>query len=297
MSATTSVPDPSGQAVLRGRGPGFYRRWWRRLASNRLSAVAAVIVAVVVATAAFAPYLAPADPTHMNFGQFLEPPSAQHIFGTDEAGRDVLSRVIYGARVSISVGILATGFGAVLGVTMGLCAGYYGGPFDAAVAWLIDVLLSFPGILLAVLIAAVLGAGLVSIIIAIGTASIPTFARLARSSALAVRQREYVEAGRAAGAGDLRILLRHILRNSFGPILVYATIVVGRAILTSAALSYIGIGVPPPTPEWGAMVSAGQTSMRVAPHAVLFPGIAIVVTVLGFNLLGDSLKDAIDPTG
>jgi len=295
MGATSPLARSGVPAGGETSGRGVARRLARQIRKNGVRSTAAGVVLLVLLTAVLAPYLAPDNPVQMSFGHFLEPPSLHHVLGTDEAGRDILSRIVYGARISITIGVLAAGLGAVAGVTMGLVAGYYGGPLDSGAVWLIDVLLSFPGILLAVLIAVILGAGLVSIVAAIGIWSVPAFARLARGSALGARRREYVEAGRAAGASDVRILVRHILPNSVGPILVYATIVVGRAILTAAALSFIGIGVPPPTPEWGAMVSTGQLYMRSAPHVVIFPGCAIVVTVLAFNLLGDAVKDALDP--
>lgn len=257
--------------------------------------LAALAVLVVLLMAALAPWIAPQNPARMSFGHFLEPPSPRHLLGTDEAGRDIFSRVVYGARVSITVGVLSVALGAAIGVTLGLFAGYYRGSLDSLVVWFVDVLLAFPGILLALLIAAALGAGLRPIIIAIGVFAVPTFARLTRGSALSARQREYVEAARAAGASDPHILIKHILLNSFGPILVYATLFIGRAILTEASLSFLGIGVPPPTPAWGSMVSAGQNYMRGAPHVVLFPGIAIVITVLAFNVVGDAVRDALDP--
>jgi peptide/nickel transport system permease protein len=296
MRATT----PGAASQARGGAPSAgdhsaIRRVARQLRKTPVRILAALVVLVVLLMAAFAAQIAAQDPTRMRFGHFLEPPGPQHILGTDEAGRDVFSRVVHGARVSIIVGVLSVALGAVIGVSLGLLAGYYRGSLDAFVVWLIDVLLAFPGILLALLIAAALGAGLGPIVIAIGVFSVPTFARLTRGSALSARQREYVEAARAAGASDPRILVKHVLLNSFGPILVYATLVIGRAILTEASLSFLGIGVPPPTPAWGSMVSAGQNYMRGAPHVVLFPGIAIVVTVLAFNILGDALRDALDP--
>ncbi len=262
---------------------------------NRLSALAAIIVLGLISVAVFAPEIATHDPTRMNFQRFLEPPGTEHLLGTDEAGRDIFSRIVFGARISIVVGVLAVGLGAAVGVTIGLFAGYYGGTFDAVVMRLIDIMLSFPGILLAMLIAAILGAGLFPVIIAVAIWSVPTFSRLTRGSALSVKQREFVEAARAAGASDLRIVFRHVLLNSFGPILVYATLLIGSAILTAAALSFLGVGVPPPTPEWGAMISSGRNHMRAAPHVVIFPGTAIFLTVLAFNILGDALRDVLDP--
>ncbi|HXX37333.1 MAG TPA: ABC transporter permease [bacterium] len=293
----STVPAVSHPHTTAPRAP-VRALWWRvtrEVRRNRLRGASAVVVVLVLLTALAAPRLAPNDPTQMNFGHFLEPPSWTHPLGTDDAGRDILSRVIYGARVSMTIGVLAVGLGAAGGVSLGLAAGYHGGAADAATVWLTDVLLSFPGILLALLIAIVLGAGLTPVIVAIGIASVPSFARLTRASVLSVRGREYVEASRAIGASDLRIIMRHVLLNSIGPILVYATLVLGRAILTAAALSFLGVGVPPPTPDWGAMVAEGENDVRTAPHVALFPGIAIAITVLAFNVLGDALRDALDP--
>lgn len=245
--------------------------------------------------AILAPWIATHDPIYQDFRRILEPPSREHWLGTDELGRDVFSRIVYGARISFTVGVAAVALGAAVGVAIGLFAGFYGGRFDSIAMRAIDVLLAFPGILLAILVAAVLGSGLLPVILAVAIYSVPTFARLTRGAALAVSQREYVEAARAAGARDPRILIRHVLANCFGPILVYATLLMGSAILTAASLSFLGVGVPPPTPEWGAMISTGRNYMRQAPHVVVAPGMAIFVTVLAFNVLGDALRDALDP--
>jgi ABC-type dipeptide/oligopeptide/nickel transport system permease subunit len=267
---------------------GFFRR-------SRLAAPAAVFVLLLFGAAAFAPNLATHSPTRQNFRAVLQPPSAEHWFGTDELGRDVYSRVVHGARISVTVAVLAVGLGTLVGVLIGLAAGYFGGVVDDVTMRLIDVLLAFPGILLAILIAGILGSGLLPVVLAVAVYSVPTFARVMRSSVLSIKEREYVEGARAAGASDLRIILRHILVNAFGPVLVYATLLMGTAILTAAALSFLGVGVAPPTPEWGAMISAGRAVMRDGAHVVLYPGIAIFLTVLSFNVLGDALRDALDP--
>ncbi len=265
------------------------------LRRSRLSGPAMAIVLALFATALLAPRLATHSPTRQDFRAVLHPPSAEHWFGTDELGRDVYSRVVYGARISVTVAVLAVGLGAFVGVLLGLIAGYSGGAADNVLMRIIDVLLAFPGILLAILIAAILGSGVFPVILAVATYSVPTFARVMRSSVLSVKHRDYVEGAKSAGASDLRVITRHVLLNSFGPVLVYATLLMGTAILTAAALSFLGVGVAPPTPEWGAMISAGRIVMRDAPHVVLFPGIAIFLTVLGFNALGDALRDALDP--
>ncbi|MBX3143766.1 MAG: ABC transporter permease [Trueperaceae bacterium] len=262
---------------------------------NRLSAPALLIVLLLFATAVFAPMLATHSPIRQDFRALLQPPSSEHWFGTDELGRDIYSRVVHGARVSVTVAVLAVGFGALAGVLIGLLAGYLGGLTDDVLMRFIDVLLAFPGILLAILIASILGSGMFPVVLAVAIFSVPTFARVMRSSVLSIKNREYVEGARAAGARDLRVIGRHVLVNAFGPVLVYATLLMGAAILTAAALSFLGVGVAPPTPEWGAMISSGRAFMRQAPHVVIFPGIAIFLTVLGFNILGDALRDAFDP--
>lgn len=262
---------------------------------NPLAVPSALIVVLLFVCAVFAPQLATHQPNRQDFLAVLQPPSADHWLGTDELGRDIYSRVIYGARVSVVVGILAVGLGGLVGVAVGLIAGFYGGWADSVLMRIIDVLLAFPGILLAILIATVLGSGLVPIIIAIGLNSVPTFARVMRGSVLSVRATEYVEAARSSGARNLRIMFRHVLRNSFAPVLVYATLLMGSAILTAAALSFLGVGIAPPTPEWGSMISSARNNMRLAPHIVLGPGGAIFLTVLAFNILGDALRDALDP--
>lgn len=262
---------------------------------NPLAAPAVLVVLWLLVAAVFAPQLATHDPNRQNFVALFQPPSATHYLGTDELGRDIYSRVVFGARVSVTVGLLAVVLGGVVGIGTGLLAGYFGGALDSVLMRFIDVLLAFPGILLAILIAAVLGAGLVPIIIAIALYSVPTFARVARSSTLSVREREYVEAARAAGAGHVRIIVQHVLLNSFGPVLVYATMLMGTAILTAAALSFLGVGISPPTAEWGSMINAARAYMRQAPHLILGPGVAVFVTVLAFNILGDVLRDALDP--
>ena len=286
-----SVPrPPTGRASRTPAGAVM-----RQVRRSPVRCAAVMVVLGLVIAALFAPVVATQTPTRMDFEAVLQRPNARHIFGTDDAGRDIFSRVVYGARVSTTVGVLAVALGATVGVSLGLVAGYYGRVWDTIAVWTVDTLLAFPGILLALLIATILGAGLGSIVVAIGIFSIPTFARLTRGSVLTAKRREYVEAARAAGARDNHIIIRHVLLNSVGPIVVFATLVIGRAILTEAALSFLGVGVPPPTPAWGAMVSAGQNYVRTAPYVVIFPGVAILVTVLAFNILGDALRDALDP--
>jgi len=274
------------------------RRAWRSirrtLRKSKLTAVSIVLVTAIFVIALFAPQIATHNPTKGNFRAMLASPSADHLFGTDELGRDIFSRVVYGARISISIGLLALIVGLLIGVTIGLLTGYFGGIIDLIGMRFIDVLLSFPGILLAILISSTFGAGLFPVIFAIGLYSVPTFSRITRGSVLAVKETGFVEAARAIGASTPRILFRHILVNIFGPILVYSTLRMGSAVLTTAFLSFLGVGVAPPTPEWGLMVNTARNFMREAPHVILFPGMAIFVTVLVFNLLGDGLRDLLD---
>jgi peptide/nickel transport system permease protein len=248
-----------------------------------------------VATALAAPWIAPHDPTTPVIEAVLQPPSRVHPFGTDELGRDVLSRVIYGSRVSLEVGVVAVGIAAVLGTAGGLTAGFYGGTWDAAVMRATDVLLAFPGILLAIAVVATLGPNLANVIIAVGIGAIPVYTRTVRGSTLSVRRMEYVEAARAAGATTARLVMRHVLRNIAAPIVILATLGVGVNILIAAGLSYVGLGAQPPTPEWGAMLSGARQYLRDAWWTAVFPGLAITVTVIGMNLLGDGLRDLLDP--
>jgi len=274
------------------RGP--WRALKHTLRKSKLTAISAVLVLFILVIALFAPQIAPSDPISGNYRVMLQPPTREHLFGTDELGRDIFSRVVYGARISILIGLMALVVGLLVGVTIGLTTGYFGGVVDLVGMRFIDILLSFPGILLAILISSTFGAGLFPVILAIGIYSVPTFSRVTRGSVLVIKEMGYVEAARAIGASTPRIMLRHILVNIFGPILVYSTLRMGSAVLTTAFLSFLGVGVSPPTPEWGLMVNTARNFMREAPHVILFPGMAIFVTVLVFNLLGDGLRDLFD---
>ena len=266
----------------------------RALRRNRVTAAAFFLVLAIFTVALFAPQIATHDPIRPNYRTMLQPQSKAHWFGTDEVGRDIFSRVVYGARISIFVGLLALVVGLTIGVSIGLLSGYYGGTVDIIGMRFIDLLLSFPGILLAILISATFGAGLFPVILAIGMYSVPTFSRITRGSVLAIKGRGFVEAAKALGASTPRILFRHILVNIFGPILVYATLRMGSAVLTTAYLSFLGVGVAPPTPEWGLMLNTARNFMREAPHVIIFPGSAIFIAVLVFNILGDGLRDFFD---
>jgi ABC-type dipeptide/oligopeptide/nickel transport system permease subunit len=255
----------------------------------------AVTVAVALAVL-LAPWLARPDPNAQSLGDALEPPRAGHLFGNDELGRDVLSRVLYGGRVSLLIGIGSVVAGLAAGGLLGIVAGYRGGWVDGLIMRSVEVPLVFSGFLMAVWVLAILGQGVVNVVIALGLRSLPIFARIARNTTVSLREQAYVEAAVAAGSGEGRILLGHILPNLISPLLVVATLRTGSTILLAASLSFLGLGVPPQVPEWGAMVKNGMAYMRMgANHLVLAPGLAIMITVLGLNLLGDDLRDAWDP--
>jgi len=254
-----------------------------------------VIVTGFVLVALLAPLLTPEDPFKSHFARSLEAPSREAVLGRDELGRDILSRIVHGARISLSIGVVAVGIGVMAGVPLGAISGYFGGRVDLLVQRVVDIMLAFPGILLALVTVSVLGVGLYTAMIAIGLVSIPAYARLVRGSVLSLKEREFVAAARAIGHGDAAILGQHILPNCLAPVLVQSTLQIGSAVLSAAALGFLGLGAQPPTPEWGTMLSKGRDFLRVAPHLTAFPGVAIMLVVLGFNLLGDGLRDALDP--
>jgi len=268
---------------------------WRRLRRNRAAMAGAGIVAVFVLLALLAPVLVPFSPVQGDFGDRLQAPSRTHWLGTDELGRDVLSRIIFGARVSLQIQVVAVMLALVVGVTLGAVGGYLGGRMDNLIMRCMDVLLAFPSIFLALGIIAALGTGLVNLMIAAGISSIPAFARIVRGSVLSLKEREFVEAARALGGGGARILLRHLLPNCLAPVIVQATLRMATVLLTASGLSFLGLGVQPPTPEWGAMLSNARSYLIVAPHVATIPGLAIMVVVFGFNLFGDGLRDTLDP--
>jgi peptide/nickel transport system permease protein len=267
---------------------------WRRFVSHRLAVVGLALIALLILLAAFAAQVAPRDPIRQDLPSALAPPSREFPLGADEFGRCILSRILYGARLSLVVGVLATAVGAVTGILLGLLAGYFP-RLDAPVMRAMEVLLAFPSILLAIAIVAALGPSLVNVMIAVGLRSIPSFARLTRSMVLSLKELEFVQGVHALGAGHGRVLFRHILPNSVSPLLVFSSMQVATSILLAAILSFLGLGVQPPTPEWGKMVSDGRAYLLDAPHVSLFPGVAIFLTVMGFNCLGDGLRDALDP--
>jgi peptide/nickel transport system permease protein len=268
---------------------------FRRFRRNRMALLGLIFILFLAVVAIAAPYVAPHPPLKQDILNRLEVPSSQYYFGTDELGRDVFSRLVWGARISLQVSFTAVLFGAIVGITLGLLAGYYGSYFDMVIMRVMDVLSAFPGVLLAILIMSTLGTGKREVILAVSIWMVPTFARIVRAEALRLRGRDFVDAARAVGAPDLRIMLRHILLNSLSPIIVYATLSIPGAILTAAALSFLGLGIAQPTPEWGSMISAARSYMRESPSLIMFPGTAIFITVLSFNFVGDALRDALDP--
>ncbi len=273
------------------RWKAFYKKFKR----NKLALIGGYIVLFYILVAIFAPIISPQDPFKIDLVNKLQPPSFDHWMGTDDKGRDILSRLIFGSRLSLTVGFVSVFFGAAIGIILGLMAGYYGKWMDTIIMRIVDVLLAFPGILLALAIISALGPSLINVMVAVGVFSIPMFARIVRGSTLSVRKLEYIDAIHALGATDLTIIIKHIFPNILSPVIVQATLRLATAILSAAGLSYLGLGAQPPSPEWGAMLSSGRDYLFSAPHIALFPGIAISTLVLGFNIFGDGLRDALDP--
>ncbi|AIQ53769.1 putative D,D-dipeptide transport system permease protein DdpC [compost metagenome] len=269
---------------------------WSLLLRNRLAAIGLTFIFIWTVVAVIAPWIAPYDPYVTNMANKLQAPSASHWFGTDNFGRDILSRVLYGARISIWTGLIAVGISFVIGVPLGGIAAYYGGRTGTVIMRLMDILLSFPSLVLSMAIAASIGAGLTSAMIAVGIVGIPEFARLMFGQTVSLREKEYIEASRAIGVKNTVILYRHILPNALAPLMVQATLGMGFAILTASSLSFLGLGVKPPIAEWGAMISEGREYIISGQWwLVTFPGLSIATSILGFNLLGDGFRDVLDP--
>jgi peptide/nickel transport system permease protein len=268
---------------------------WRRFRRNRLALVGLSIVLVLVLAAGLAPWLAPYDPAKQTLIEKRARPGAKYVLGADEFGRDILSRVIYGARVALVVGLVSVGIALGLGLVLGSLAGFLGGWVDAAIMRGVEVLLAFPYLLLAIAVVSALGPGALNTTIAVGIWGTPPVTRIVRGAVLALTETEYVRAARALGAGGPALVLRHILPNILPTVIVYGTLFMANAILVEAALSFLGLGVQPPTPSWGLMVATGRDFLLVTPHITTIPGLAIMLAVLGFNLLGDGLRDALDP--
>ena len=267
----------------------------RRFCQNRAAVVGLVILCVFASIAVVGPLATTYDPEQMRLDQKLLAPSPAHVLGTDHLGRDILARLAYGARSSLLICVAAVGVGVLIGVPLGAISGFYGGWLDLVIQRVIDVLLSFPGFLLALALVAVLGVGIVNVVIAVGLGVVPACVRLMRASTLSIRSREYIEAARAAGASGASIIWRHVLPNALSPVVIQATLGLGATLLTAAGLGFLGLGVQQPTPEWGSMLGEGRSYIFSNPNLATFPGLAIFLTVLGFNLAGDGLRDALDP--
>jgi glutathione transport system permease protein len=268
--------------------------FWRRFRRKPVAVAAGCVLLLLILTAIAAPWLAPYGPATPDYDNVLAGPSLLHLCGTDTFGRDIFSRILWGGRISLTVGFVSVALGGLVGVALGLTAGFFGGMLGGLIMRVMEVLLAFPGILLAIGVVALLGPGIANVIYAIAVFSVPVFARLVRGSTLALKQTLYVQAARSIGVRTLPLMLRHILPGTLPSVIVYCSLRVGTSILTAAALSFIGLGAPPPSPEWGAMLAEGRSYLGVADQIMLFPGVAIFVTVLAFNLLGDGLRDALD---
>ena len=294
-TAVNTLPAAAGHIGTMARPQGQWRIVWRQLRRNKAAMVGAALLTFEILLALAAPVVAPYDPYKQNPRAPLQAPSRDHWFGTDDSGRDLLSRVIYGTRISLRVGLISVGIGGGIGITLGILAGYRGGFLDNVIMRAVDLLLAFPGILLALAIITILGPSLFNVMIAVGISAIPSYTRVARASTLAMKDREFVVSARAIGARDTRITLLYILPNVLPPLIVLATLGIAGAILTAAGLSFIGLGAVPPTPEWGAILTLGRKYINQAWWYTTFPGLAIMITVLGINMLGDALRDALDP--
>lgn len=288
-----STEQVTHQEVEKVRTP--FKEFWRKFKKQRLALVAGCFVGFLFIIAIFGPIITPYSSVEPDYEKILSPPSMEHFAGTDAFGRDIFSRIIEGTRISLFVGLSSVLVGALGGTVLGLISGFYGGWIDSLIMRFCDVLFAFPGILLAIGIIAILGPGLGNVIIAVAIFGIPTFARIVRSSTLSIKATVYVESARSIGAPAKRIIWKHIFPGTVSSIIVYFTMRIGTSILTAASLSFLGLGAQPPSPEWGAMLSSGRDFLNTAPHVTIFPGLAIFITVLAFNLLGDGLRDALDP--
>jgi len=287
------IEVPINQNFEKHKGP--MAEFITRFMGSTSAMIGLILLLILIFSAVFAPVLAPYDPYESNLPEALKGPSSIHVMGTDELGRDILSRTLYGARISLLVGVEAVALALTCGILLGALAGFYGGKIDTTIMGIMDVMLSFPSILLAIAFMTVMGRGVEKAVIAIGIVSIPEYARIVRASVLSVKENVYITAARAIGNNDKRLIFVHILPNIMAPIIVRATVGVSVAILEAAALGFLGLGVEPPTAEWGTMLGAGRQTIFNAPHIVTFPGLAITLTVMAFNLLGDGLRDVLDP--
>lgn len=291
----TSV-DPTQTLPPTPGDPGFWNEIWHQLMRNRAALVGLIIILIFAILAVFAPLFAPANPLEQNISARMTPPFIDgYILGTDDLGRDLLSRILYGGRISLIIGGVSVSISLVLGIVLGIVAGYFGGWVDKLIMRIIDIMLAFPYILLTIVIVAILGPSLFNAMVAIGISQMPRYARVIRASVMAEREQDYVLAEKSLGASNIELMFRTILPNAMAPTIVQATLGVGEAILSSAGLSFLGLGAQPPTPEWGLMIASSKQFITSAWWIVTLPGIAILLAVLGFNLLGDGLRDILDP--
>ena len=292
--ATTFESAAALSAKVAVRSP--WAEFWRKFKKQKVAVAAGLFVVALVIVAIVAPWIVPYDAeNYFDYDKLNATPSWQHWFGVDALGRDIFSRILMGARISLAAGFVSVAVGALVGTLLGLIAGFYEGWWDRVIMRACDVLFAFPGILLAIGIVAILGGGMANVIVAVAIFSIPTFARLVRGNTLALKHLTFVEAARSIGASDWTIITRHIFPGTISAVVVYFSLRIGTSIITAASLSFLGMGAQPPTPEWGAMLDAARSEMLTAPHAAIFPALAIFFTVLAFNLLGDGLRDALDP--
>jgi peptide/nickel transport system permease protein len=291
----TSLNKTEAKSKIKKRSQ--FKSIFFRFKKNKLAMLGLVILIIMVMIAVFADFIADyeADAISQNMKIRLQTPNRRHIFGTDHYGRDMFARIVFGARISLFVGVVSITLSLAIGVVIGSVAGYYGGRIDNVIMRLMDVLLAIPQTLMAISIVAALGPGLINLLIAMSLASIPRFSRIVRSSILSISGQEFIEAAKACGTSDARIIAKHIIPNAIGPIIVQATLNMASTIIAIAGLSFIGLGIEPPIPEWGSMLSEGKAQMRYYPHLVIIPGIAIVFAVMGLNLIGDGLRDSLDP--
>jgi peptide/nickel transport system permease protein len=290
---SVAISMPVNQSLPSEAGP--WQRAWRRLCRRRGALVGLAVVVVFIALALFAPWIAPADPIATSWGAIRKAPSAAHWFGTDELGRDVLSRVIWGTRASLLAGVVSVSISLLLGVPIGLAAGFLGGVVDGVISRITDAFLACPFLILAIALAAFLGPSLTNAMIAIGVSATPIFVRLTRAQVINVAVEDYIEAARAVGNSPLRIVLRHVLPNITAPVIVQATLAIAAAVIAEASLSFLGLGQQPPAPSWGSMLNTAKNYVDQAPWMAVWPGLSIFLLVLAFNLLGDGLRDALDP--
>lgn len=279
----------------KGVKSGFWHDAWHRLKKNKSAMFALIILVAMIICAIFADYISPYPYDLQDYSHTFEFPGKQHLLGTDNFGRDILSRIIYGSRISLLVGFSSIIAAIVFGGLLGAISGYYGGKVDNSLMRAMDILMAIPGMLLAISLAAALKPGLINLVIAIAIADVPGYARVVRASVLTIKEQEYIEAAQCIGASDARIILRHIIPNCLAPIIVQATLGMAGAILSASALSFLGLGIQPPTPEWGSMLSSARQYIRTYWHMTTFPGVAIMITIFALNVLGDGLRDALDP--